>query len=422
MSYYRIQKKDKTLKGEVFLPSSKSISNRLLIIDALYAEQALQIHNLSTANDTKIMQKALALLANHQHNTPHTLDIEDAGTAFRFLTAYAATQAEQHLLLTGTPRMQERPIGHLVNALRQLGADISYTAKQGYPPLLIKGKALLGHQVHIKASVSSQFISALMLIAPRLPQGLRICLEGTKVSAPYIHMTAKLMQYFGMEVNIKKTEIHIAPHHTTLARNSIRVESDWSAASYWYQMAALAEEADIFLHGLQADSLQGDAAIAQWFEPLGVESTFGTDGVRLRKMQSHLPAHFTADFTHQPDMAQTMACTLSGLQCPATLTGLGNLRHKETDRLTALATELSKLKVNTKVDANSLHIAPHNLSNPQQPIQTYNDHRMAMAFAPLAIPMNYITIAQPECVQKSYPSFWTDLQKVGFEITTTCTD
>ncbi len=416
MSYYQIHKKDKRLKGEVFLPSSKSISNRLLIIAALYPEQTLQTHNLSTANDTKIMQKALVQLATYQHNTTYTLDIEDAGTAFRFLTSYAAIQAKQNLLLTGTPRMQQRPIGDLVNALQQLGADISYVDKPSYPPLLIKGKVLQSGKVNIKASVSSQFISALMLIAPRLPQGLQIYLEGAKVSTPYIQMTAKLMQYFGMEVKINDKQIHIPPYHSAFTQDSINVESDWSAASYWYQMAALADEADIFLHGLQADSLQGDAVIAKWFEPLGVESTFNAQGVRLRRVKQNLPTHFTADFTHQPDMAQTLACTLSGLQCPATLTGLGNLRHKETDRLAALVNELNKLNIKAKADTNSLYINPQPLSTPNSPIQTYNDHRMAMAFAPLAIPMGSIAISQPECVQKSYPHFWTDLQKSGFEI------
>lgn len=411
---YTLQKKDKKIYGELRLPASKSISNRLLMIEAMCPNSSFDIQNLSDSNDSQVMQQALEAFFYTQ-GMPQSLDMQDAGTAMRFVTAYAATHP-CHVLLTGCERMKERPIGILVDKLRQLGADISYRDKQGYPPLLLRGASLSGGAIKIDATVSSQFVSALMLVAPAMQKGLSLSLEGEAVSTPYIDMTAQLMAQCGFKVLRQANDISIPPQPMPTLPPNYVVESDWSAASYWYQMVALADEADLFLHGLQKDSLQGDAVLAQWYEPLGVQSRFEAGGVRLRRVPRSLPSHYEGNFRQQPDLVQTFVCTLAALQCPATLKGVANLRYKETDRLLAMQQELQNMGVEVQLQHDSISILPQRPLATSKAVHTYADHRMAMAFAALGVRMGKIAIANPQCVSKSYPHFWQDMKAVGFAI------
>lgn len=405
----------KVVRGIISLPSSKSISNRALVIRAI-SGKPITIENLSTAKDTQILAELLA------DSNRTTFDVGHAGTAMRFLTAYLATK-EGEFVLTGSERMQQRPIKILVDALRNLGAEISYLKNEGYPPLKIKGKPLLGGEITIDGSVSSQYISALMMIAQSMKNGLKINFEGSITSKPYLDMTAEMIKVFG---------------------EGFVVEADWSAASYWYSMVALAKDAEITLLGLKKDSLQGDAVVAKIYENFGVKTEYFNKGIRLTKNSNFLlpTSNFQLDFTNCPDLAQTVAVTCAALNCAAKLTGLSTLRIKETDRIAALQNELGKLGYVVEVKNDDLIIAryeaislpnqtslrgtkkslstkeialPRSTSLAMTSIKTYDDHRMAMAFAPLAL-LYPITIENPEVVIKSYPNFWEDLKRVGFSL------
>lgn len=410
---YAIRKTNATLSGEITLAGSKSISNRSLIIRALCGEN-FPIALLANAKDTDLLQNLLA-------STDPIRDAGAAGTTFRFMTAYLATQAGTQTL-TGTERMKQRPIGVLVDALRTLGAHIEYLEKEGYPPLLIGPPDNFGinNKVQISAGTSSQYISALLMIAPTLPNGLELELVGKIVSRPYIEMTLAQMAYFGVEHEWDGQFIWVAPQQYQ-ARPFV-VEADWSAASYYYIMAAFAKEVDLQLNGLFAESLQGDSALTEIMAHLGVKTTFNDKGIHLSKSGKALPAVFEYDFLLCPDLAQSIAVVCAGLGVTGRFTGLETLRIKETDRIAALDQELAKVGVKVieegvAGDGKEYFRIEGKAQIPSSAPEfaTYEDHRMAMAFAPLAY-LGEIKIHEPEVVVKSYPDFWRDLKQVGFEI------
>lgn len=402
------------LSATIQLNGSKSISNRVLLIQALSSKE-VSIKNLSNAEDTRTM---LRLLQNEQDSI---LDAGDAGTAYRFLTAYLATRPGKQFL-TGSKRMLERPIAVLVDALRGLGAQIRYAGREGFPPLQID-RPNFDHEIqpelHIQSTVSSQYISALLLIAPRLTKGLVLHLEGETVSEPYINMTLGLMKIFGADCKKLGNKIWVEPGNYEAA--NFEVESDWSAASYYYAFAALSEgKVNLKLSNLHKNSLQGDACIANIMRVFGVETEYFEDGsILIKKEQSLLPDFFECDFTHCPDIAQTLAVVVAGLGLSGRLTGLQTLVIKETDRIAALKTELEKLGAVVNISANSLEIAkgiPAEFDTKGITINTYNDHRMAMAFAPLVLRLGALKFDNREVVAKSYPKFWDDLALLGLKM------
>lgn len=391
----------------IHLPSSKSICNRALLIHALTDGNHLP-ENLSDCDDTRVMVEALRSL-------PEVVDIGAAGTAMRFLTAYLSI-TDGNRIITGTQRMQNRPIAILVDALRALGASIVYKAKEGYPPLQIEGKPLKGASITLSGDVSSQYISALLMIGPMLEEGLELTLTGSIVSRPYIEMTLQLMRTFGAEVTWAEPQcLRVAPK--PYVSIPFTVESDWSAASYWYEMVALASRAEVFLPGLSAQRLQGDARVADWFAHLGVETIYEERGVRLRKKWQTVD-HIAIDFVEQPDLAQTFVVTACLLEIPFHFTGLQSLRIKETDRIHALCVEMHKLGYILEVLNGAELKWDGQRCEPQlsSGIDTYEDHRMALAFAPAAFRMKNVKINRPQVVTKSYPGYWSDLEKIGFSI------
>lgn len=400
------------LRADVTLPASKSISNRVSILSALSSGDA-PLRNLADSDDGRALQRALT-------SEDETVDIGAAGTAMRFLTAYFAARPGRTCLLTGSERMRRRPIGLLVDALRGLGADITYAGDEGYPPLRIVGRRLCGGEVTMDSGVSSQYLSALLMVAPTMEQGLRLRLTGETVSETYLRMTVGLMRRFGVEVTEADGGRTFAVAPQPIRAVPFTVEADWSAASYWYEMVALTRDASatVLLRGLTRDSLQGDAVIAELFERLGVRTTFTDSGLRLdRRPDFRLPTSFTCDCVLIPDMAQTLVVTCAALGLPFCFDGLQSLRIKETDRLAALQTELRKFGfVLTEHDGCTLlWDGTRCLEEAAPVVATYNDHRMAMAFAPLALRRaRGVTIAQPEVVTKSYPRFWDDLHEAGF--------
>ena len=398
-------------KTSILLPSSKSISNRVLILNAL-CDHTEAIKNISECDDTEVVIKALK-------EKSHTIDIGAAGTAMRFLTAYISGQKGNHII-TGTERMKNRPIKILVEALRSAGADIDYTEKDGFPPLHIKGQTLKGGSINLDGSVSSQYISALLMIGPTMTNGLRLNLIGNVISLPYINLTIKLMRHFGVIVYEEGQTYTVPPQQYSPVKD-FTVESDWSAASYWYEIIALNknDNASVSLSGLIPDSLQGDASIVGLFDKLGVATTFTPEGVILTKKQRTLDGPLIFDFIAMPDIAQTavVACVMLGIKFR--FTGLQTLKIKETDRLNALKTELQKFGYLLEIhNENSLEWNGGRCEAETLPVvSTYEDHRMAMAFAPISLcTENGIKISDPEVVSKSYPSFWDDLKKSGFSI------
>jgi len=415
MTTYQIEAPD-TLQTSISLPSSKSISNRALILNAL-CKTPKPLINLSVCDDTEAVIKAL-------HEQKEIINVGAAGTAMRFLTAFLSGQPG-HFTLTGTERMKNRPVRLLVDALRTVGAKIEYLEKEGFPPLQIEGQTLKGGEISIDGSVSSQYISALLMMAPVMTHGLRLHLTGKIISMSYIHLTIRLMRQFGVHVQLEGRTITVPPQRYT-AVDHFTVESDWSAASYWYEMVALCKNdaATVTLSGLWPDSLQGDAGIVDLFETLGVETSFTPSGITLTKKQRTVVSPLIFDFISMPDMAQTVAVTCVMLQIPFRFTGLQSLKIKETDRLHALRTELQKFGYLLEIQNDHTLvwsppvIARNEASQPPPVISTYEDHRMAMAFAPISLCMRKgILIADPEVVSKSYPSFWNDLKKSNFIIT-----
>lgn len=404
---YKVSKHSRKLRGELKVASSKSISNRLLIIRAL-SEKPFQLLNLSESEDTRVLQQAL-------EGRQAVVDIGHAGTAMRFLTAYFAN-ADRDVVLTGSERMKQRPIGNLVKALQDLGADIKYLEKEGYPPLYIRGKQLEGGHVKIDGSTSSQFISALLMVAPTFKNGLDIELENQVISLDYIQMTIKIMEQAGVKVEKNDRRLSVKPQ--SYYAQDMFVEGDWSGVSYWYEAAALSEEAEIQVLTLQQESVQGDARCAEIFRHLGIQTSFTDEGIVIQRKENP-PARFDYNFINNPDLVQTVAVTCVMLGVPFRFEGTQSLRIKETDRILALQNELKKFgAVLHYSDDGTLEWdgSIHKTSNEPVVILTYNDHRMAMAFAPVAIKGTPIYIDNPKVVAKSYPNFWNDIQVLGYNI------
>ena len=384
---YKVSHPTKKIFCEIDLPASKSISNRLLIISALCLNK-FKIQNLSDSQDTMSLKNAI-------DSNNRTLDVGAAGTSFRFLTAFLSTLDGLEYILTGSERMKERPIKELVDSLRKLGAEIEYLGKENFPPLKITGKNLTGGKIQIDGSISSQFISALLLIAPNLKNGIELEIVGGIVSKPYIKMTLSLMKYFGVNYDWEDNIIYVKSQK--YIAKDYKVESDWSSASFWYQIASLSENCNIKIRGLDKKSIQGDMRLIDLFNRLGVNSEFIRNNLILTK-NNNLNVPKLIDLIDTPDLYQPLRCTIFGLRKSSKFIGLFTLKDKETDRVRSLDKELKKIK-NSKI------------------INTYQDHRMAMCFAPLSIVFGELQINNVEVVNKSYQKFWEDLELAGFKIT-----
>lgn len=394
-------------QSKVTITGSKSESNRLLLLKALYP--TINLENVSNSDDSCLMTEALK-------SASEVVDIHHAGTAMRFLTAYFSIQEGREVTLTGSTRMKERPIQILVEALQELGAEIEYVENEGYPPIKIKGRKLTKNKVSLQANVSSQYISALLLIASRLENGLELTLKGEITSVPYMKMTLSLLDEIGVESSFVGNTITVKPNTQHLAPTTLTVESDWSSASYYFSIVALCDVGtEITLSSYKENSLQGDSVLVEIYKHFGVTSTFNGNSVTLKKETLNFHP-LTLNLQNAPDIAQTIAVTCFALGMPCDLTGLHTLKIKETDRLVALKTEIEKLGGNVDITDKSLHLSASNTIKEYVPIATYNDHRMAMAFAPLAL-KTAIVIEDSEVVSKSYPTFWDDLESIGFKIT-----
>jgi len=402
--HLKLQKSEVSSGFNIAITGSKSESNRLLLLKALYPK--LEIENLSNSDDTQLMKSALQ--GNYE-----IIDVHHAGTAMRFLTAYLAVQNNREVIITGSERMKERPIKILVDALRTLGAEITYLEKEGYPPLKIKGKTISESEIALTAN---QYISALLLVAPSLKNGLKLKLEEGITSKPYVEMTLSLLNQIGVKTNFQNNVITVLPLKTLERQTNIKVESDWSSASYFYSIIALSDVGtSVKLSYYKKDSLQGDSALARIYKSFGVDTIFETDGMIIQKISENQPSQaINLNLIHTPDIAQTIAVTCLGLKQSCVLTGLHTLKIKETDRLQALKNELEKFGAKVSITENSLELNPKMESKKTPIIQTYNDHRMAMAFAPLALKTPMV-IQHPEVVSKSYPDFWSHLKCLGFK-------
>ncbi|WP_147676182.1 3-phosphoshikimate 1-carboxyvinyltransferase [Algibacter pacificus] len=395
------------IKSSVTITGSKSESNRLLLLQALYPE--FVVDNVSNSDDSNLMTKAL-------RSESKVVDIHHAGTAMRFLTAYFSIQEGRTVTLTGSKRMTERPIKILVEALQELGAEISYVDNDGFPPIKITGKKLSKNKVTLKANVSSQYISALLLIASKLENGLELTLEGDITSVPYINMTLSLLNEIGIETSFIGNVITVKPSTKPLTPKVLVVESDWSSASYYFSIAALSEiGTEIKLSSYKENSLQGDSVLVDIYKHFGVTTEFNGNSITLKKVNP-TESTLSLDLKNAPDIAQTIAVTCFALGMPCDLIGLHTLKIKETDRLVALKTEIEKLGGKVEITDKSLHLSASTQIKEFVPIATYNDHRMAMAFAPLALKVPII-IEKAGVVSKSYPTFWDDLKNIGFKIT-----
>ena len=396
----------KVSNSTVVITGSKSESNRLLLLQALFPQ--LEIQNLSNSDDSQLMQKAL-------NQSTNLVDIHHAGTAMRFLTAYFASKPNNEVNLTGSKRMKERPIKILVDALKSLGCDISYLENEGFPPLKITGKKWTNNKVVLKANVSSQYISALLLTAAKSEKGLTLVLEGEITSVPYIKMTLNLLKQIGVDSSFEGNQIKVIPNANGIADKTLVVESDWSSASYYFSIVALSElGTEITLSSYKEDSLQGDSILAKIYEQFGVSTVFKSNTITLKKVsESYRPIKL--DLINAPDIAQTIAVTALVLGVECHMVGLHTLKIKETDRLVALKTEIEKLGGEVQIDNKSLLLKPHAVLKSNISIATYNDHRMAMAFAPIALKVP-VTIEDAMVVSKSYPTFWEDLKAIGFKL------
>jgi 3-phosphoshikimate 1-carboxyvinyltransferase len=383
---YRVSHPTKVVNCEIDLPSSKSISNRLLIIRSL-CKESFGIKNLSDSDDTILLKNAL-------NSKEKIINVSHAGTSFRFLTTFLSIQKGKEFILNGSDRMKQRPIKQLVNSLKELGIKIEYLEKEDFPPLKIIGTEIDGGEIGIDGTISSQFISSLLLIAPNLRNGLILKIKGELVSKSYVLMTLKLMGEFGIYWTWNNDVITILKQEY-VAKKYI-VESDWSAATFWFQCASLSEKCKIILRGLNEESIQGDSTCKKIFKDLGVDSVFKNGNLILTKNKNISPSE-TYNLLQTPDIYQSLKCTLFSLKMDAEFTGIQTLKNKETDRITAVENELLKL-------------------NTPKIIETYNDHRMAMSFAPLSLKFGELQISNPAVISKSYPNYWKDLKKGGFKI------
>lgn len=402
MESLKISKINKTVNGNIQITGSKSETNRLLILQQFYPN--LTIENISNSDDSELMQKALKSISSE-------INIGHAGTAMRFLTAYFSVKEGAEIVLTGSPRMKDRPVKILVEALTSLGANIHYLEKEGFPPLKISGKKLTKDFVEIEGNVSSQYISALLLIAPTLQNGLKLKFKGEVTSVPYIKMTLQLLAELGIDSIWEENLITVKPK-PTIEPTTVTVESDWSSASYFYSLCALSPNSEITLSSYKKNSLQGDSALAVIYENLGVSTEFNENAIILKNKQTLNLKPLTLNLINAPDIAQTIAVTCFGLGIECYLTGLHTLKIKETDRLVALKTELEKLGGEVQITNETLHLKPSANINENISITTYDDHRMAMAFAPLALKVA-IEIEDAGVVSKSYPTFWEDFAKIS---------
>ncbi|WP_194766794.1 3-phosphoshikimate 1-carboxyvinyltransferase [Tamlana sp. I1] len=405
--HFTLQKSKIAKQSSIQITGSKSESNRLLLLQALYPE--FKLENVSNSDDSNIMTSALS-------SSEELVDIHHAGTAMRFLTAYFSIQEGRETLLTGSKRMTERPIKILVEALKILGAEISYVQDEGFPPIKITGKKLLKNKVSLNANVSSQYISALLLIGSKLENGVELTLEGEITSIPYIKMTLALLDEIGVESSFEGNIISVKPNTKTLTPKTLTVESDWSSASYYFSIVALSDiGTEVTISSYKENSLQGDSALIEIYKNFGVSATFNGNALTIKKERED-DGRLHLDLRNAPDIAQTIAVSCFALGMPCYLTGLHTLKIKETDRLVALKTEIEKLGGEVRITDDSLHLKGSCEINSMVSIATYNDHRMAMAFAPLALNVPII-IEDAMVVSKSYPTFWDDLKTLGFEIT-----
>ncbi|REG88838.1 3-phosphoshikimate 1-carboxyvinyltransferase [Winogradskyella sediminis] len=403
-----IQKSKLHNRQEIQITGSKSESNRLLLLQALFPQ--ISINNISNSDDSVLMQKAL-------ESKEQLIDIHHAGTAMRFLTAYFSTQQGRDTIITGSTRMKERPIKILVDALETLGADITYLENDGFPPLQIKGKTLTAFKVALEANVSSQYISALLLIASKLQNGLELTLIGKITSVPYINMTLSLLNNIGITTSFEGNTIIVKPNVTEVKAQTVTVESDWSSASYFYSIIALSDiGTEITISSYKEKSLQGDSVLSDIYEKFGVYTSFEAESMTLKKTANcDLNLSIDLDLKNAPDIAQTVAVTAFGLGVECTMVGLHTLKIKETDRLVALKTELEKLGAEVLITNQSLYVKASTKINTDVKIATYNDHRMAMAFAPLGLKVPLV-IENADVVSKSYPQFWEDFKAIGFNL------
>ena len=397
---------EKKCVGEIKITGSKSETNRLLILKELFKK--ISLSNISNSDDSNVMQKAL-------NSDESIIDIGHAGTAMRFLTSFYAISDGKEIVLTGSDRMKERPIRILVDALNELGANIKYTGNKGYPPLKIKGKNISGGEIILPSNISSQYLTSLLLIGPRLRNGLKIKLSGQITSYPYVKLTLEFLKRIGVDLEVKRDYIFVK-NITDIKEKNIKIESDWSSASYFFSAVALSRSSNLKLSFFSTDSLQGDSILVKLYKKLGVDATIKNGNLILSKNSNFKKPNFiNLNLNDTPDLAQTIAVTCLGLKISCELNGLHTLKIKETDRLVALKNEISKFGAIVKITNDSLQlIAKKNLKYDVE-IDTYNDHRMAMAFAPLAL-KNNIKIKNEKVVTKSYPTFWDDLQSIGFQI------
>ncbi len=397
---------EKKCVGEIKITGSKSETNRLLILKELFKK--ISLSNISNSDDSNVMRKAL-------NSDESIIDIGHAGTAMRFLTSFYAISDGREIVLTGSERMRERPIKILVDALNELGANIKYTGNKGYPPLKIKGKNISGGEIILPSNISSQYLTSLLLIGPRLKNGLKIKLSGQITSYPYVKLTLEFLKRIGVDLEIKRDFIFVK-NITGIKEKNIKIESDWSSASYFFSAVALSRFSNLKLSFFSTDSLQGDSILVKLYKKLGVVSKIKNGNLLLSKNSKFQKPNFiNLNLNDTPDLAQTIAVTCLGLKINCELNGLHTLKIKETDRLLALKNEISKFGASVKITNDSLHlIAKKNLKHDVE-IDTYNDHRMAMAFAPLAL-KNNLKIKNEQVVTKSYPAFWKDLQSIGFQV------
>tara|TARA_B100000925_G_scaffold277681_1_gene245848 strand:- start:2663 stop:3889 length:1227 start_codon:yes stop_codon:yes gene_type:complete len=397
---------EKKCVGEIKITGSKSETNRLLILKELFKK--ISLSNISNSDDSNVMRKAL-------NSNESIIDIGHAGTAMRFLTSFYAISDGREIVLTGSDRMKERPIKILVDALNELGANIKYTKNKGYPPLKIKGKNISGGEIILPSNISSQYLTSLLLIGPRLKNGLKIKLSGQITSYPYVKLTLEFLKRIGVDLEVKPDSIFVK-NIIDIKEKNIKIESDWSSASYFFSAVALSKFSDLKLSFFSTDSMQGDSKLVKLYKKLGVVSKIKNGNLLLSKNSKFQKPNFiNLNLNDTPDLAQTIAVTCLGLKINCELNGLHTLKIKETDRLVALKNEISKFGASVKITNDSLHlIAKKNLKHDVE-IDTYNDHRMAMAFAPLAL-KNNIKIKNEKVVTKSYPDFWEDLQSIGFQV------
>lgn len=404
------------IKTKIRLSGSKSLSNRLLILKEIL-DTDLLLKNISTSEDTLLLIKALEQIVD---GGSRHIDTGHAGSDLRFLTAFLSVK-DGAWTLTGSERMKQRPVGELVNALHLLGAEIKYVETEGFPPLEITGHRLKGGRIEIDGSVSSQFITALLLTAPAFENGLELELKGNIVSRPYIDMTVELLKQCGVTVEVQTNSLRVLPlNEAAQTPSTYHIESDWSSASYWYSICALSTGAQIELSTLQKESLQADSVLPDLYQALGVTTTYRDNSVILTSTPLHV-TEFVHDFTNCPDIAQTVALTCCGLGIKAQLTGLQTLKIKETDRIAALKNELEKFGLGVEASDTTLTLSANRLFQdrsftPAFTIDTYKDHRMGMSFAALALRCRSLSISEPEVVRKSYPTFWDDLKSAGFSV------